>query len=54
MTREGVPPLDVFVGVDSLDTFMLTGLTLDIPGCSPPKCWLRLEPGSISYDACTL
>jgi len=37
MTWEGVPPLDVVVGVDSLDVFMLTGLTLDIPGCSPPS-----------------
>jgi hypothetical protein len=33
----GRAPLDVVVGVDSLDVFMLTGLTLDIPGCSPPS-----------------
>jgi hypothetical protein len=36
------------VGVDSLDTFILTGLKLGISGCSPPKFFFcprrRLEP----------
>ena len=32
-----MPPLDIVVGVDSLDAFMSTGLTQGIPGCSPPN-----------------
>jgi len=54
----GRAPLDVVVGVDSLDVFMLTGLTLDIPGCSPPSR-ARLSPtmhalyGFIFHDVFT-
>jgi len=36
--QEGEPSLDlVVIGVDSLDESMLTGLMLDISGCSPLK-----------------
>ncbi len=41
--------LDLDVGVDSLDAFMLTGLKLDLSGCSPPRFFFcsRLEPGPL-------
>jgi hypothetical protein len=41
--------LDLVIVVDSLDAFMLTGLKLGIPGCSPPKknFYSCHEPGSL-------
>lgn len=34
--------LDLVIVVDSLDAFMLTGLKLGSPGCSPPKFFFFL------------
>ncbi len=47
--------LDLDVGVDSLDAFMLTGLKLDLSGCSPPRFFFARASSqvlSISYCAC--
>ena len=45
-TSEGVPSLTSSFGVDSLDVFVLTGLTLNLTGRVRRNLYCRLEPDS--------